>query len=87
MYYIHFNYTTIIPVRDLRSAYYNFISNARFFVHKKLEDYCDAIVYKNNEKVYNWIYCKELSSEDIDYLEYDPYCIICQPYYFFSRRF
>lgn len=86
MYYIEFNKTTVIPAASLKEAYKYFMSDARFFVHKKLEDYHNAIIYKDKEKKYNWTYCKALSSDDINYLDDDPYCFICSPYYFFSRR-
>lgn len=94
MFYLHFKDKTIIPCHDLKSAYKCFMSNSRFFVHKLLEDYSDATVYKDNKKIYSWTYCKELDPEELDTyndfydsdLDLEPIVFVASPYYFFSTE-
>ena len=71
---------------DIKTAFKYFYHKSRFCIRKEINDFYYCYVYDNNKKIMEWTYCKEVSSEDIDYLEDDPYCFICQPYYFFSRR-
>lgn len=72
---------------DIKTAFKYFYHKSRFCIRNGINDFYYCYVYNNNEKIFEWTYCKVLCPEDIDYLELDdPYCYICKPYYFFSRR-
>lgn len=91
MIYLHFKDKTVIPFKDLKSAYICFMSNSRFFVHKLLENFSKAIVYKDNIKIYEWIYCEELNpvyiDDNFDSDDFSEPIVFCPgSYYFFSKE-
>ena len=83
MYHVIFNANTVLTFDNLKSAYKSFVSNSRFFINKNLEKYCVGSVFNNDKRVFEWVYCQEISSGD----EIDDDLVYCNtPMYFFSKE-